>query len=176
MAGKTNKPRTKTVRTSKAGKAEKAALKAEIDHLKNSREYPELIGLLASAPYKALANTEWLNDRLPSGESKLEKVLKKDKDRFVLAVIRNGTARQVIDDLKDAPSQKWRKFMVEISKLNPQKAEAQVKALKPKEFAAVCELYGIEPVRSGAKKTISKPKTIPRVLAKLENVREHLKL
>jgi len=173
---KASSPRRKTTSAPKVSKAEREAQKTALEQLKNSREYPELTGMLGVSPYKTLASVEWLNERLPVGESKLEKSTKKEKERFVLAVIRKGNVRKVIDDLKDAPAQKCKEFMVGLTKLSLPKAEESLKALKPKDLTTLLVVYQIEPVRSGAKQAINKAKTILRILTKLTEIREYLKL
>ena len=155
----------------------KADAKAAEDRLKNTREYPELTGLLSTAPYKTLATLNWFNDHLPTGEPPLGKLVKKEKDRFVLATVRSGTAAAVIAELRNTPARRWKEFLGELARVRSEKSAAErISALSPKDFAAFCEANEIAVVRAGAKATVSKPKTMPLALARLAEHREFLKL
>lgn len=167
---------TKRSSKPKASKAEQAAKKAEIEQLKNTRDYSELAGLLAQAAYKKVATVDWINKHLPKSEPLLEKNTAKEKERFILALVRVGMARKVIDDLRDLPSREYKTLFAELAALSPAKATEKLKALPAAKFAQFCSVNEIEPVRSGAKKSISKPKTIPLALEKLKHLSEYLRL
>jgi len=171
MAKNTPKKSTKP----KVNKAEQAEKKAEIARLKNSRDYAELAGLLTQDPYKKTATVEWLNKHLPKSETLIIKIGVKEKERFILALIRKETARAVIEELRDLPSRQWKTLFAELAGTSVAKATEKLKALKPKDFAAFCSTNDIQPVTS-AKGAVSKPKTIPYVLKKLEKLSEYLKL
>ncbi len=160
----------------KVSKAEKEAIKAEIAQLKNSRDYAELAGLLIQAPYKKTATLDWFNKHLPKSEAPIIKIGVKERERFILALIRGDTARAAINELRDLPSLQWKTLFAELAGASTAKATEKLKALKPKDFAAFCTVNGVTPVTSGAKGSISKPKTIPFILKKLETLGEYLKL
>lgn len=167
---------TKRSSKPKVSKAELAAKKAAIEQLKNTRDYSELAGLLAQAAYKKVATAGWINKHLPKGESSLEKVTAKEKERFILALIRAGAARKVIDDLRDLPSREYKTIFAELASLSPAKATEKLKALPTTRFVQFCAVNEIDPVRSGAKKSISRAKTIPFALEKLKRLSEYLRL
>jgi hypothetical protein len=172
MAKSTPKKSTKP----KVSKAELAERKAEVARLKNSRDYAELAGLLTQDPHKKTATVDWLNKHLPSSEALIVKVGVKERERFILALIRAGKSGPVINDLRDLPSRQWKTLFAEMAGTSPAKAIEKLKALKPKDFAAFCVTNDIQPVTSGKKGSISKPKTIPYILKKLEKLSEYLKL
>jgi len=180
------KASSKTPKTSKAAKPKasktptaaslsKQTAKEEVERLKNSREYAELNGLLTQEPHKKIATLEWLNKSLPEGEAPIAKATPKEKERFILALLRKGKAQAVIDDLRDLPTRRWKTLFAELADLSPAKAKEKVTDLGSKDFPAFCAANGIAPVTSG-KGSISKPKTLPLILKKLENLSEYLKL
>ncbi len=160
----------------KVSKAEREAKKAEIDRLKNSRDYSELAGLLAQAAYKKVATVDWMNGHLSSEEAPLEKATAKERERFMVSLVRTGKAQKVLDELKDRPSREYKDLFAQLAGMSPAKATEKLKALTPTKFKAFCEVNDISLVRSGAKQAMSKPKTIEKALEKLKDLSEYLKL
>jgi len=130
----------------KISKAEKEALKAEIERLKNSRDYAELAGLLGQASYKKAVTVDWMNNHLPKGEVPLEKTTAKEKERFILALVRAGKIRKVIDDLNDLPSREYKDLFAQLAGLSPARAAEKLKTLTPAKFTLFCSVNEIDPV------------------------------
>jgi hypothetical protein len=171
---KSKKP-TKSTKP-KVSKADREAKKAEIDQLKNSREYAELAGLLAQAAYKKVATVDWMNGHIPSEEASLEKATAKERERFMVALVRTGKAQKVLNELKDLPSREYKELFAQLAGMSPARATEKLKALTPTKLKEFCKVNEITPVVSGAKQAFSKAKTIEKAAGKLRELSEYLKL
>ena len=160
----------------KISKTEREAKKAEVDRLKNSRDYAELAGLLAQAAYKKVATVEWMNRHLPSDEAALEKATAKERERFMVALVRFGKAPKAVDELKDLPSREFKDLFAQLAGTSPARAAEKLKALTPTKLKAFCSVNEIVAVHTGAKHSFSKAKTVEKAVEKLKELSEYLRL
>ena len=172
MAKKAAVKKSAKPKTAKETNAEK---KEQIERLKNTREYAELNGLLMQAPYKKTATLDWFKKHLPDTEVPVVKVTPKERERFILILIRNDKATEAITDLLDLPMRQWKTTFAELAGMSTTRATEKLKAFTPKDFAALCSHNDIQMVKS-PKGAINKAKTLPQVLKRLEILGEYLKL
>lgn len=142
---------------------------------RNTAEYAELLALVSGAQYKALVTVDWLNANAASVKKKYAKTGKKEKEDFVLTMVKAGKARAIIKELKETPRRQMQDELNDMALGTDEKAIARIKAMKAKQLEQFCEFNDI-PVGKTAKGALDKKQVQAAILQKIGALREYAQL
>lgn len=149
--------------------------RAEPEMLRDTREYAELSALIVLPENKAVITNDWFAAQAERVGRKYAKFTKKEKEEVLIELVKTKKAEAVIADLKSTPQQKAQRFLSELAVKSADKAEKQVGKMKPSELEEFCRFNQIA-VEKNKKGNFDKKKTQKNVLAKLDELREYLKM
>ena len=142
---------------------------------KNTAEYAELSALLSQQEYKSVVTLDWLNRHAAPCGKKYAKVGKREKEDFAVTMVGAGLAPAVLQELKESPRRKMQDLLYALARQRGDEAAAEIKAMKPKQLEEFCRHNDI-PVERSARGGVDKKRTLPHITAKLDDLREYLKL
>src|SRR5262249_12486500 len=106
---------------------------------------------------------------------KFSKIVKKDIEEFALEIVKAGSAKELIREIKDTPRRQMENELNELVLSGDKQVTAKLKAMKPARLEQFCVLNGIDVVRK-AKGGLDKDKTQPNILKRIDELREYIKL
>jgi hypothetical protein len=155
--------------------ADELLSRAEPEMLRDTREYAELSALIALPENKVVINNDWFTAQAERVGRKYAKFTKKEKEEVLLELVKTKKADGVINELKSTPQQKAQRLLSELAVKSADKAEKQIGKMKPAELEEFCRFNQIE-IEKNKKGAVDKKKTQKNVLAKLDTLREYLKM
>ena len=143
--------------------------------LRDTPEYAELAALIALPENRATVTADWFAAQAESIGRSYARFTKKEKDEVLLELVRQKKAGQVIDSFKSTPQQKAQRLLSELANKSADKADKEIDKMKAPKLQEFCEFNQI-PIASKKKGDFDKKKTVQNVQAKLDEMREYLKM
>ncbi|MBO0797409.1 MAG: hypothetical protein J2P31_01180, partial [Blastocatellia bacterium] len=122
-----------------------------------------------------LVTAKWMSEQVPAEGKKFVKNGKKEKEEFVLIMVKTGCAAKLIKEIKDSPMRRMQDELNRLALATDSEASATIKMMRPKQLEEFCRYNDIPIIRT-TRGTIDKNKTQPNILQKLAGRREYVKL